>query len=66
VRGVEVSGVRSKRELLLNWFRVDGERSSSVVEGFINQRDIPKIKPKQVSKKLKRSVALSKTRNHNP
>lgn len=29
--------LRSKRELLLNWFRADGELSSGVVEGFNNK-----------------------------
>ncbi len=29
--------LRRKRELLLNWFRADGELSSSVVEGFNNK-----------------------------
>ena len=29
--------LRSKRELLLNWFRADGQLSSGVVEGFNNK-----------------------------
>ncbi|VAX38358.1 hypothetical protein MNBD_PLANCTO02-1696 [hydrothermal vent metagenome] len=29
--------LRRKRELLLNWFRADGELSSGVVEGFNNK-----------------------------
>ena len=29
--------LRNKRELLLNWFRADGELSSGVVEGFNNK-----------------------------